>query len=86
MVRERRTSNADWPTWLHEAWNRERDTPGSLQPLTKGDGYGLLELVNEDGSRQLIQWGDVLVYINGRLGVMRAELFEALCERDVWQG
>lgn len=31
LTRATRESNADWPQWLHEAWNGRRNQVGTLQ-------------------------------------------------------
>ena len=30
MTEERRQNNFDWPTWLHEAWNKQEFSEGSV--------------------------------------------------------
>jgi hypothetical protein len=34
MTKYRRWNNEDWPGWLSDAWNRDRESPGSLNILT----------------------------------------------------
>ena len=33
MTAEHRSSNVEWPEWLHYAWNKEYTEPGSLYPV-----------------------------------------------------
>lgn len=40
MTEERRASNADWPEWMHQAWQLDREAPGSLHPTEEGTGDG----------------------------------------------
>ena len=42
LTRESRTSNSEWPEWMHAAWNKERGDIGSVSPALRGDSYGPL--------------------------------------------
>jgi len=30
MTKERRWDNSEWPVWLHQAWNKDRNDEGAL--------------------------------------------------------
>jgi len=57
LTKERRACNADWPQWMHEAWNKDRGTPGSLYPTEKGTSQGTLSIGTSEGPR-LVAFGD----------------------------
>lgn len=55
MTPEQRISNADWPSWLHEAWQRPRETDGALFPTVHGYGDGTLSFGVDS---TLVCWDD----------------------------
>jgi len=82
MTPERREDNADWPVWLHEAWNTEFDTPGSLFPaknygLSDGEELGIRTL---EGAL-LVSFGDWIIRgMKGELYPCKPDIFEATYE------
>ena len=44
MTEDRRASNADWPEWMHRAWQLDPETPGSLYPTEEGTSDGTLSI------------------------------------------
>ena len=49
MSRERLASNSEWPEWLNQAWNYDRDEPGALYRAIPGKDDGPLMLRNSEG-------------------------------------
>ena len=58
MTEERRANNADWPEWLHRAWQLDRETPGSLYPTEEGTGDGTLSI----GTLEAVSYTHLDVY------------------------
>jgi len=82
MTRERRESNADWPHWLHEAWNVERHNPGSLEPVDPDDADDRrLQIVTLEGLH-LVSWNDWIIQgVQGELYPCKPDIFEQTYER-----
>lgn len=81
MTLERRMDNRDWPQWLHEAWNGNRDEAGTLQRVDMSaalpDG---LEIVTLEGNHR-VSWGDWIIRgVMGELYPCRADIFAATYE------
>jgi len=81
MTRERRHSNDDWPEWMHEAWNKKREAPGSLFPTEKGKAGGTLSIATLEG-QHLVSWDDWIIRgIAGELYPCKPEIFAATYEK-----
>ena len=79
MTEERRRSNADWPSWMHEAWNKPHDEPGALfcRDFPNSDGTDPLRIFTLEGVHE-VSWGDFIIQgIKGELYPCRADIFEA---------
>lgn len=80
MTPERRQSNVNWPTWMHEAWNRERGGPGSLFPAIKGADDEKLMIGTLEGPL-LVEWGDYIIQgVKGEIYPCKPDIFEATYE------
>ena len=80
MTEERRTSNADWPEWMHHAWQLERETLGSLYPTEEGTDDGTLSIGTLEG-QHLVSWGDWIIQgVKGELYPCKPDIFEATYE------
>ena len=78
MTRERRASNADWPNWLHEAWNKERGEQGALYP--EKPGGDVLAIGTLEGEHR-VSWGDWIIQgVNGELYPCKPDIFEKTYE------
>jgi hypothetical protein len=76
MTEARRASNEHWPSWLHEAGQRERDAPGSLQSSFVSTNGDRLELVFQNYKQEIL-WGEWLVQeIDGTIHVYSSDLFD----------
>ena len=61
MTKAQRMDNSHWPVWLHEAWNKDRDTPGSLQRVDpSADLPDMLEIHTLEG-KHLVSWDDWII-------------------------
>ena len=80
MTKERRDTNVDWPSWLHEAWQLERETQNSLYPTQQGTSGGTLSIGTLEG-QHLVSWGDWIIRgIQGELYPCKPDIFEATYE------
>ena len=80
MTEERRASNADWPKWMHQAWQLDREAPGSLHPTEEGTGDGTLSISTLEGPH-LVSWGDWIIRgVKGELYPCKPDIFEATYE------
>ena len=80
MTHKRRASNAGWPEWMHAAWQKERETPGSLYPTKKGTGTGTLSIGTLEG-QHLVSWGDWIIRgVQGELYPCKPAIFDATYE------
>ena len=76
MTPERRASNADWPNWMHHAWNLERGESGSLYPTEPGTADGTLSIDTLEGEH-LVSWGDWIIQgVSGELYPCKPDIFE----------
>jgi hypothetical protein len=80
MTEERRASNVDWPSWLHQAWQLERGAQGSLYPTEAGTGSGTLSIGTLEG-QHLVSWGDWIIQgVNGEIYPCKPDIFEKTYE------
>lgn len=80
MTPERRSSNAEWPDWMHRAWNLHPAASGSLHPTVPGDGLGTLSITTLEGE-MLVSWGDwIICGVKGELYPCKPDIFEATYE------
>lgn len=81
MTKERRLSNSDWPNWLHDAWQKDREEEGSLYPTSKGDGEGTISIKTLEG-QQLVSFGDYIIQgVDGEIYPCKPEIFEKTYEK-----
>ena len=77
MTEERRASNADWPEWMHRAWQLDREASGSLYPTEEGTDDGTLSIGTLEG-QHLVSWGDWIIQgVKGELYPCKPDIFEA---------
>lgn len=80
MTLERRVSNIDWPKWMHEAWNKDRKTIGSLYPTEKGTekgtGKGTVSIGTLEG-QMVVSWNDWIIKgVKGEIYPCKPDIFE----------
>lgn len=86
MTKERRLNSADWPSWMHSAWQLKRGEPGSLYPTEEGTEDGTLSIGTLEGPH-LVSWGDWIIRgVNGELYQCKPDIFEATYEPVVETG
>jgi hypothetical protein len=77
MTRERRWDGIDWPEWLHEARNRDVDTPGALVTYPKSP---LLQIRTLEGV-MTVEWDDYIIRgVAGELYPCKPDIFNATYE------
>lgn len=82
MTRERRASNAEWPSWMHEAWQLHVSEPGSLSCVDypESDGTDKLQITTLEGV-MLVEWGDWIIQdVKGELYPCKPDIFAATYE------
>ncbi len=81
MTEARRMDNAEWPTWLSQAWNKDRDAVGALQRISMDAALpDALEIVTLEG-KHLVSWGDWIIQgVNGKLYPCKPDIFAATYE------
>jgi len=86
MTRERRQDNSDWPSWMHEAWNKNPKDDGALMPIGKSalahprHDQETLVIMTLEGTHQ-VAWGDYIIQgVKGELYPCKPDIFEATYE------
>lgn len=81
MTKERRMDNTDWPEWLHQAWNENRDECGSLQRVDMTAALpDHLEIITLEGKHR-VSWGDWIIRgVAGELYPCKPDIFAATYE------
>ena len=87
MNEERREDPSIWPDWLHYAWQKDWDKPGSLKPLANhGSSDRRLTIRTlESGSGHkdslVIEWNDWIIKgTQGELYPCKPDIFAATYE------
>jgi hypothetical protein len=82
LTKETRLSNENWPTWMDEAWNKDRTEVGSLHPAIVGTGDGPLLIHTLEGVMK-VDFGDWIARgTSGELYPIKPDLFEKLYDED----
>lgn len=83
MTKARRMDNADWPMWLHQAWNLDSNTAGALRRVNMGSPLpDLLEIVTLEGVH-LVSWDDFIIRgVKGELYPCKPDIFWATYETE----
>lgn len=83
MTRERRADNSEWPNWLHEAWNLDVGSTGSVWSADYPDSDGktdALVIATEEGVMR-VSWGDWIIRgVKGELYACKPDIFEMTYE------
>jgi hypothetical protein len=82
MTPERRQDNADWPVWMHEAWNKSNDEIGGLFPAKwlYNDIGEELAIRTLEGVHK-VSFGDWIIRgVKGELYPCKPEIFEMTYE------
>lgn len=77
MTEERRVNTEEWPLWLLDAWQLERETVGAVYPTEKGAAGGTLSIGTLEG-QHLVSFGDWIIKgVKGELYPCKPDIFEA---------
>jgi len=76
MTEERRNSNADWPEWLNEAWNKPFEEVGSLFLL---GGAMIISTLEGNVVASPNDW--IIKGVKGELYPCRPDIFEMTYEK-----
>lgn len=81
MTEARRMDNAEWPMWLHQAWNQDRDAEGALQRVSMDAPLpDVLEIVTLEGKHR-VSWGDWIIQgVKGEISPCKPDIFSATYE------
>ena len=80
MTEERRASNADWPEWMHRAWQLDREAPGSTEGLGRWFRSAEVDALMKrcqggvGGRHALDNAHSIMADCYGTLGALAAEL------------
>lgn len=83
MTKERRLSNADWPEWLNEAWNKQWPESGSIscEDYPTSNGKDRLVISTLEGVHT-VNWGDYIIQgVQGELYPCKPDIFEMTYEK-----
>jgi hypothetical protein len=79
MTKARRWDNSDWPSWLHEAWNKEPGE-GCLWIDASDPARERLALGTPEGVSK-ITWGDWIIKgVKGEISPCASDIFAARYE------
>lgn len=74
MTKERGCDNSEWPTWLHDAWNRGRETVGAVYRTTPGFD-DTISIKTREGEL-LVSWNDwIIMGVQGELYPCKPNIF-----------
>lgn len=82
ITRATRASNADWPEWLHAAWQKDFQEEGSLScvDFPTSDGTDKLQIRTLEGVHE-VGWGDWIIRgVKGELYPCKPDIFEMTYE------
>lgn len=82
MTKERRLTNAEWPEWLNEAWNKRWPEAGavSCEDFPNSNGADRLVIATLEGTHT-VSWGDWIIRgVAGELYPCKPDIFTATYE------
>jgi hypothetical protein len=85
MTEERRQNNADWPNWMHKAWNKDITEIGAIycEKYPNSDGTDNLLVQSLEGVMR-VSWGDYIICgVKGELYPCKPDIFEVTYEKIV---
>ena len=78
MTKERRVDNSEWPSWLHESWQKDYEEESSLScvDFPDSDGTDKLQIRTLEGIH-LVNWNDFIIQgVQGELYPCKPDIFE----------
>ena len=80
MTVARHLSNAEWPEWLHRAWQLKCNTAGFLYPTEEGSPGGTLSIGTLEG-QLIVSWNDWIIQgVQGEIYPCKPDIFAATYE------
>jgi hypothetical protein len=80
MTQAQRWDNSDWPSWLNEAWNKQRGEDGALQIDERDPEKARLRIITSEGIHD-VTWGDWIIRgVKGELYPCKPDIFAATYE------
>lgn len=82
MTEERRQDNSEWPSWLHEAWQKDPYESGAVSPkyFPNSTGKDALVIKTLEGFHD-VSWDDWIIQgIEGELYPCKPSIFAATYE------
>lgn len=80
MTQAARADNADWPSWMHQAWQKEQGQSGALLNQITGSSDGPLCIQTLEGVMS-VDWGDFIIQgVKGELYPCKPDIFAATYE------
>ena len=82
LTRSARASNTDWPSWMHDAWQKHFTEPGALSCIgyPNSDGTDQLQIMTLEGLMR-VGWDDWIIQgVKGELYACKPDIFEATYE------
>jgi len=78
MTRARREDNSEWPEWLNEAWQKDRDEDGALYIFFPPSRLLAIRTLEGD---HVVSWADWIIRgVKGELYPCKPDIFEATYE------
>lgn len=84
MTKERRVNNANWPDWLHKAWQKDYLLTGAVWPkdYPNSDGSDTLCIGTLEGDIN-VSWDDYIIRgVKGELYACKPDIFEMTYEPE----
>lgn len=80
MTKERREDNGDWPSWLHQAWQKDSHEEGALYPHE--NPYNRRLRIRTLEGEQLVEHDDYIIRgVEGEIYPCKPAIFEKTYER-----
>lgn len=81
LTEETRNDNRDWPSWLHEAWNKNRFENGAVFPFSQDQSFGKGLVIKTAQGCMHCSIGDYIVlYEQGNIRPCKPDIFEETYE------
>lgn len=81
ITEETRNDNRDWPSWLHQAWNKRKVDEGAVFPLSKDESFGKGLCIHTKEGIMNCSIGDYIIRgVQGELYACKPDIFEATYE------
>lgn len=85
MTKERRQNNSEWPSWLHQAWQKDFHEEGSLSCVDypNSDGTDRVQIRTLEGV-MWVNWSDYIIQgINGEIYPCKPDIFNLTYDKKL---